>query len=45
MFATTDPMGYAVYPDSDKIGFWADDGNEFVRVKRGSKIDYYEGEL
>jgi uncharacterized cupin superfamily protein len=45
MFATTDPMGYAVYPDSDKIGFWADDGAEFVRVKRGSKIDYYEGEL
>jgi uncharacterized cupin superfamily protein len=47
MFSNSDPMGYAVYPDSDKIAFFAEsgDGREFVRVKRGEKLDYYEGEL
>jgi uncharacterized cupin superfamily protein len=47
MFATSDPMGYVVYPDSDKIGFWTDSGepaNE-VRVRRGQVLDYYDGEL
>jgi uncharacterized cupin superfamily protein len=47
MLATVDPMGYAVYPDSDKIAFWSDAGDEkqFVRVRRGENVDYYEGEL
>ena len=48
MFATTDPIGYCVYPDSDKIAYWgdsADEADRFVRVRRGEKLDYYDGEL
>jgi uncharacterized cupin superfamily protein len=47
MFANRDPIGYAAYPDSDKISFWSDAGEEkqFVRVRRGENVDYYEGEL
>lgn len=47
MFATSDPIGYAVYPDSNKISFWSDssDPADNVRVLRGEKVDYYEGEL
>ena len=48
MFANSDPMGYTVYPDSDKISFWGDSSDpadRFVRVRRGEKLDYYDGEL
>ena len=48
MFSTLDPIGYCVYPDSDKIAFWGDSSDErdrFVRVRRGSRLDYYDGEL
>jgi hypothetical protein len=47
MWATTDPIGYAVYPDSNKISFWSDssDPADNVRVTRGEKVDYYDGEL
>jgi uncharacterized cupin superfamily protein len=48
MFATVDPIGYCVYPDSDKIAYWGDSSDEadrFVRVRRGEKLDYYDGEL
>jgi uncharacterized cupin superfamily protein len=48
MFATNDPIGYAVYPDSDKIAFWGDSSDpadRFVRVRRGEKLEYYDGEL
>jgi uncharacterized cupin superfamily protein len=47
MFATKDPIGYCVYPDSDKVAYWADSGAETdnVRVRRGSRLDYYDGEL
>jgi uncharacterized cupin superfamily protein len=48
MFATVDPIGYCVYPDSDKISFWGDSSDEAdrtVRVRRGEKLDYYDGEL
>src|SRR3954470_7691863 len=47
MFATTDPIGYCVYPDSDKISFWSDssDPQDNVRVRRGEKVEYYEGEV
>jgi uncharacterized cupin superfamily protein len=48
MFATVDPIGYCVYPDSDKIAFWGDSSDpadRHVRVRRGEKLDYYDGEL
>ena len=34
------------YPDSDKISFWSDssDPADNVRVRRGEKLDYYDGE-
>jgi uncharacterized cupin superfamily protein len=47
MFATTDPIGYCVYPDSDKIAFWGDSSDErdhSVRVRRGETLPYYDGE-
>ena len=48
MFANSDPMGYVVYPDSDKIAYWGDSSDpadRLVRVRRGEKLDYYDGEL
>jgi uncharacterized cupin superfamily protein len=48
MFATVDPIGYAVYPDSNKIAFWSDSSDPAdhrVRVRRGENLDYYDGEL
>lgn len=47
MFANSDPMGYCVYPDSNKMSVWTDSGdpqNE-LRVRRGEKLDYYDGEV
>ena len=34
----------AVYPDSDKIGIWTDDGRDNIMVRRESGVDYYAGE-
>ena len=34
----------AVYPDSDKIGIWTDDGGDNIMVRRESGVDYYAGE-
>jgi uncharacterized cupin superfamily protein len=47
MFATVDPIGYCVYPDSNKIAYWTDSSNpeDNVRVRRGQSLDYYDGEL
>jgi uncharacterized cupin superfamily protein len=46
MFATSDPIGYCVYPDSNKISYWNEsDSDDFVRVRRGDVLDYYDGEL
>jgi hypothetical protein len=48
MFSTVDPIGYCVYPDSDKIAFWgnsSDERDRFVRTRRGTRLDYYDGEL
>jgi uncharacterized cupin superfamily protein len=47
MFATTDPIGYCVYPDSNKISFWSDstDSQDNVRVRRGESVEYYDGEV
>ncbi len=48
MFANVDPIGYAVYPDSNKISFWSDSSDPAdrrIRVRRGEDVDYYDGEL
>jgi len=47
MWANSDPIGYAAYPDSDKIAYWSDSSDERdgVRVRRGEKLPYYDGEL
>jgi uncharacterized cupin superfamily protein len=48
MWATSDPIGYCVYPDSNKIAYWGDSSEQqdkFVRVRRGEVLDYYDGEL
>jgi uncharacterized cupin superfamily protein len=48
MFATSDPIGYVVYPDSDKISFWSDSSDPAdrrIRVRRGESLDYYDGEV
>jgi uncharacterized cupin superfamily protein len=48
MFATSDPIGYCVYPDSNKIAYWSDSSDpqdKFVRVRRGDTLDYYDGEV
>jgi uncharacterized cupin superfamily protein len=47
MWANSDAMGYAAYPDSDKISYWTDSADERdgVRVRRGQKLDFYDGEV
>ena len=47
MWANSDPIGYAAYPDSDKISFWSNSSDErdTVRVHRGPKVDYWDGEI
>jgi uncharacterized cupin superfamily protein len=47
MFSTNDPIGYCVYPDSNKISVWTDssDPEDKVRVRRGENLDYYDGEI
>jgi len=43
--ATFNYPAVAVYPDSDKIGVWTGDEDDYVLVRRGSRLDYYDGEL
>ena len=47
MFSNRDPMGYTVYPDSDKVSYWtpSPDPADNVRVRRGQRLDYFDGEL
>jgi uncharacterized cupin superfamily protein len=48
MWSNTDPIGYVVYPDSNKISHWndsSDPADNSIRVRRGEKLDYYDGEL
>lgn len=33
-----------VYPDSDKLGVWTGDPDADLIVRRGSGVDYYDGE-
>ena len=43
MFSNDRAPAVTVYPDSDKIGVWADEGNSLV-FKRGTAVPYSEGE-
>ena len=42
MWANSDPSGYCVYPDSDKITYWAP--GERTRIHRGAEAAYYDNE-
>jgi uncharacterized cupin superfamily protein len=33
------------YPDSDKVGVWTEDRDMHVLVRRGTQLDYYDGEI
>ncbi len=35
----------AVYPDSDKIGVFPGDERDTIMVRRGSAVDYFDGEV
>jgi uncharacterized cupin superfamily protein len=43
MWSTQDPSGYCVYPDSEKILYWAE-GTPSQRRKIGPALDYYVDE-
>jgi uncharacterized cupin superfamily protein len=43
MFSTQDPSGFCVYPDSQKILYWAE-GQPSQRRKIGPALDYYADE-
>ena len=43
MWSTQDPSGYCVYPDSEKILYWAE-GTSSQRRKIGPALDYYVDE-
>ncbi|HMK92315.1 MAG TPA: cupin domain-containing protein [Thermoleophilia bacterium] len=46
MFSTTPPndVDVSYYPDSDKYGVWPGHGVKGFLVRRGSEVDYYDGE-
>jgi uncharacterized cupin superfamily protein len=44
VFSTRNPIGAAVYPDSDKIGIWVGNEADHVMVRRDSNVDYWDGE-
>jgi uncharacterized cupin superfamily protein len=44
MFSNVVHPTATVYPDSDKVGVWTGDPEADVIVRRGSKVDYYDGE-
>jgi uncharacterized cupin superfamily protein len=47
MFSTVDPIGYCVYPDSNKISYWTNstDPQDNMRIRRGESVEYYDGEV
>jgi uncharacterized cupin superfamily protein len=45
MLSTKHPTAAAVYPDSDKIGIWTGNDADHVLVRRGSNVEYYDGEV
>jgi len=44
MISTMIEPAVAVYPDSDKLGVWPGDKRDNLMVRRGSAVDYWEGE-
>ena len=44
MWSTMGWPSVTVYPDSDKVGVYTRDGADDVVVRRGSGVDYYDGE-
>jgi uncharacterized cupin superfamily protein len=44
MFSTVVVPTATVYPDSDKVGIWTGDPQTDVMVRRGSAVDYFDGE-
>lgn len=44
MFSTVVVPTATVYPDSDKVGVWTGEPDADVIVRRGSAVDYYDGE-
>ena len=42
LLSTKSPVGVAEYPDSDKVGVWAD-GQHYM-LRRSSHLDYWDGE-
>jgi uncharacterized cupin superfamily protein len=44
MFSTVAIPTATVYPDSDKVGIWTGDPATDVMVRRGSAVDYFDGE-
>ena len=43
-FSTDNEPAVAVYPDSDKLGVWPGDERDNLMVRRGSAVDYWDGE-
>jgi uncharacterized cupin superfamily protein len=44
LFSKVDVPAVSVYPDSDKIGVWADADDEGSFFKRGTAVEWAEGE-
>ncbi len=44
MLSTQHEPSVAVYPDSDKIGVWPGAERDHLLVRRGSGVDYWDGE-
>jgi len=44
MLSTRTNPAVAVYPDSDKIGVFTEDGADAIMVRRAAGVDYWEGE-
>lgn len=45
MFSTVVHPTATVYPDSDKVGIWTGDPETDGVFRRGSRVDYYDGEV
>jgi len=46
MFSSNATPAVAVYPDSDKVGVWTDNGqDEFMFRRPDAKVAYFDGEL
>jgi uncharacterized cupin superfamily protein len=44
MISTMIEPAVAIYPDSDKLGVWPGDERDNLMVRRGSAVDYWDGE-